>query len=284
MGLRPGQRISVHDLLRGLIMLSAGDAAHTLAIEAAGTVKKFVGQMNRYAAALGLTNTHYENPIGLNSPTQLLERPRPRDADRGTAEDPGLRQDRRLARSDPAQHAAGRAHPLDQRVARNGPLGDRGEDRPHLEGGLRHGRLRQPERGAADRRGHRRADRRNALLRRLRTARMGLPPVPPAKGDPQGRRIRQPRDQVLRRRTAAGRRPLADGPPAGRPEGRSHGRRPRQGHRPDPPRRAASAPPRSASTASAREPSRWSPAATSRPRAPSTRPEVSSANIRLPSR
>jgi D-alanyl-D-alanine carboxypeptidase len=69
MGLRPGQRISVHDLLRGLIMLSAGDAAHTLAIEAAGTVTKFVGQMNRYAAALGLTNTHYENPIGLDSPT-----------------------------------------------------------------------------------------------------------------------------------------------------------------------------------------------------------------------
>jgi D-alanyl-D-alanine carboxypeptidase len=68
MGLRPGQRISVHDLLRGLIMLSAGDAAHTLAIESAGTVTKFVGQMNRYAAALGLTNTHYENPIGLNSP------------------------------------------------------------------------------------------------------------------------------------------------------------------------------------------------------------------------
>src|SRR6201986_1250734 len=57
MGLRPGQRISVHDLLRGLIMLSAGDAGHTLAIEAAGPGKKFVGQMNRYAAAMGLTNT-----------------------------------------------------------------------------------------------------------------------------------------------------------------------------------------------------------------------------------
>jgi serine-type D-Ala-D-Ala carboxypeptidase (penicillin-binding protein 5/6) len=69
MGLRPGQRISVHDLLRGLIMLSAGDAAHTLALESAGTVKKFVGQMNRYAAAMGLTNTQYQNPIGLNSPT-----------------------------------------------------------------------------------------------------------------------------------------------------------------------------------------------------------------------
>src|ERR1700749_1158011 len=69
MGLRPGQRVSVPHLLRGLIMLSAGDAAHTLAIESAGTVKKFVGQMNRYAAALGLPNPHYENPIGLNSPT-----------------------------------------------------------------------------------------------------------------------------------------------------------------------------------------------------------------------
>ena len=67
MGLRPGQRISVDDLLYGLILLSAGDAAHTLAIDSAGSVKKFVGQMNRYAAALGLTNTHYENPVGLDA-------------------------------------------------------------------------------------------------------------------------------------------------------------------------------------------------------------------------
>src|SRR6202012_499130 len=69
MGLRPGQRISVHDLLRGLIMLSAGDAAHTLAIEAAGAGGGVGGHRNRRAARLGLTNTHYENPIGLNSPT-----------------------------------------------------------------------------------------------------------------------------------------------------------------------------------------------------------------------
>jgi serine-type D-Ala-D-Ala carboxypeptidase (penicillin-binding protein 5/6) len=66
MGLRAGQRISVHDLLYGLILLSAGDAANTLAIDAAGSVKKFVAQMNRYAAALGLTNTHYANPVGLD--------------------------------------------------------------------------------------------------------------------------------------------------------------------------------------------------------------------------
>jgi serine-type D-Ala-D-Ala carboxypeptidase (penicillin-binding protein 5/6) len=66
MGLRAGQKISVEDLLYGLILLSAGDAANTLAIDSAGSVKKFVGQMNRYAAALGLTNTHYANPVGLD--------------------------------------------------------------------------------------------------------------------------------------------------------------------------------------------------------------------------
>jgi D-alanyl-D-alanine carboxypeptidase (penicillin-binding protein 5/6) len=67
MGLEAGEKISVRDLLYGLIMLSAGDAAHTLAIESAGSVKKFVAQMNRNAAALGLTDTHYQNPIGLDS-------------------------------------------------------------------------------------------------------------------------------------------------------------------------------------------------------------------------
>jgi D-alanyl-D-alanine carboxypeptidase (penicillin-binding protein 5/6) len=66
MGLVPGQKISVRDLLYGLILLSAGDAANTLAIDAAGSVKKFVAQMNRHAAALGLTNTHYANPVGLD--------------------------------------------------------------------------------------------------------------------------------------------------------------------------------------------------------------------------
>lgn len=66
MGLRAGQKISVRDLLYGLILLSAGDAANTLAIDAAGSVKRFVAEMNRHAAALGLTNTHYANPVGLD--------------------------------------------------------------------------------------------------------------------------------------------------------------------------------------------------------------------------
>jgi D-alanyl-D-alanine carboxypeptidase (penicillin-binding protein 5/6) len=66
MGLQAGEKISVRDLLYGLILLSAGDAAHTLAVDAAGSQKSFVAQMNRYAAALGLTDTHYANPVGLD--------------------------------------------------------------------------------------------------------------------------------------------------------------------------------------------------------------------------
>lgn len=66
LGLRAGQRISVRDLLYGLILRSGNDAAFDLARAAAGSERRFVGQMNRYAAALGLADTHYANPIGLD--------------------------------------------------------------------------------------------------------------------------------------------------------------------------------------------------------------------------
>lgn len=66
LGLRVGQRISVHDLLYGLILRSGNDAAYDLARAAAGSEAAFVGEMNEYAAALGLADTHYANPIGLD--------------------------------------------------------------------------------------------------------------------------------------------------------------------------------------------------------------------------
>ena len=66
MGLQAGERVSVHDLLYGLLLVSGNDAAHTLAVAAAGSEERFVGQMNRYAAALGLVNTHYANSVGLD--------------------------------------------------------------------------------------------------------------------------------------------------------------------------------------------------------------------------
>jgi D-alanyl-D-alanine carboxypeptidase (penicillin-binding protein 5/6) len=66
MGLRAGQRISIRDLLYGLILRSGNDAAHTLALDVAGSIPRFVAQMNRCAAALGLADTHYANPVGLD--------------------------------------------------------------------------------------------------------------------------------------------------------------------------------------------------------------------------
>jgi D-alanyl-D-alanine carboxypeptidase (penicillin-binding protein 5/6) len=66
LGLRTGQRISVRDLLYGLILRSGNDAAHDLALAAAGSIPRFVAQMNRRAAALGLSDTHYANPVGLD--------------------------------------------------------------------------------------------------------------------------------------------------------------------------------------------------------------------------
>ncbi len=66
LGLRPGQRISVRDLLYGLILRSGNDAAYDLARAAADGERRFVRQMNEYAAALGLADTHYANPIGLD--------------------------------------------------------------------------------------------------------------------------------------------------------------------------------------------------------------------------
>jgi serine-type D-Ala-D-Ala carboxypeptidase (penicillin-binding protein 5/6) len=66
MGLRTGQRISIRDLLYGLILRSGNDAAHTLALDVSGSIPSFVREMNRYAAAMGLADTHYANPVGLD--------------------------------------------------------------------------------------------------------------------------------------------------------------------------------------------------------------------------
>jgi D-alanyl-D-alanine carboxypeptidase (penicillin-binding protein 5/6) len=68
LGLRTGQRISVRDLLYGLILRSGNDAAYDLALAAGGSLPRFVAEMNRRAAALGLADTHYANPVGLDQP------------------------------------------------------------------------------------------------------------------------------------------------------------------------------------------------------------------------
>jgi D-alanyl-D-alanine carboxypeptidase (penicillin-binding protein 5/6) len=67
-GFRGGERVTVRDLLRALLITSANDAAATLAQRVAGSRPAFVKLMNAKARALKLTDTHYENPIGLDSP------------------------------------------------------------------------------------------------------------------------------------------------------------------------------------------------------------------------
>jgi serine-type D-Ala-D-Ala carboxypeptidase (penicillin-binding protein 5/6) len=65
-GLAPGERMKVADLLRGLLVASANDAAATLATDVAGSQKRFVAMMNAEAKKLGLDHTHYANPVGLD--------------------------------------------------------------------------------------------------------------------------------------------------------------------------------------------------------------------------
>jgi D-alanyl-D-alanine carboxypeptidase (penicillin-binding protein 5/6) len=67
-GLRAGERLTVRDLLRALLVTSANDAAETLAVRVAGSRPAFVRLMNRRARQLGMSNTHYANPIGLDQP------------------------------------------------------------------------------------------------------------------------------------------------------------------------------------------------------------------------
>jgi D-alanyl-D-alanine carboxypeptidase (penicillin-binding protein 5/6) len=65
-GLRAGERMTVADLVRGLLLASANDVAATLAARVGGTRQRFVRLMNERARELGLRDTHYSNPIGLD--------------------------------------------------------------------------------------------------------------------------------------------------------------------------------------------------------------------------
>jgi serine-type D-Ala-D-Ala carboxypeptidase (penicillin-binding protein 5/6) len=87
--LSAGERMTVIDLLEALLLESANDAAATIAENLSGSREAFVAEMNARADELGLENTGYANPIGLDDPANyssardlaaltrlLLERPR----------------------------------------------------------------------------------------------------------------------------------------------------------------------------------------------------------------
>jgi len=67
--LEVGERLTVADLLRAALIQSANDAANALAAHVGGgSVPRFVELMNAKARALGLTDTHFANPDGLDAP------------------------------------------------------------------------------------------------------------------------------------------------------------------------------------------------------------------------
>ena len=68
MYLREGEILTIQELLYGLMLSSGNDAAVALAIYCGGTVEGFAELMNDKARLLGLKNTHFENPNGLDSP------------------------------------------------------------------------------------------------------------------------------------------------------------------------------------------------------------------------
>jgi len=68
-GLRPGERMRVSDLFEALLLESANDAAVTLAEGVSGSRSAFVADMNARADQLGLADTSYANPIGLDDPS-----------------------------------------------------------------------------------------------------------------------------------------------------------------------------------------------------------------------
>ncbi|MCM1166087.1 MAG: D-alanyl-D-alanine carboxypeptidase [Lachnospiraceae bacterium] len=67
MGLKRGDRVSRRDLLYGILLPSGNDAANAAAVSVSGSISAFVELMNAKAAELGLANTHFATPSGLDA-------------------------------------------------------------------------------------------------------------------------------------------------------------------------------------------------------------------------
>lgn len=65
--LYPGELLTVEQLLFALLLSSANDAAAALAYEVAGSIEGFAAMMNQTAERIGVRNTHFQNPHGLDA-------------------------------------------------------------------------------------------------------------------------------------------------------------------------------------------------------------------------
>lgn len=66
MGILIGEQLTMTDLMYGMLVYSANDAANVIAIQVAGSIEAFVDMMNKKAQELGMTNTHFVNPCGVH--------------------------------------------------------------------------------------------------------------------------------------------------------------------------------------------------------------------------
>ncbi len=142
-GLAPGERMSVHDLLLALMLPSADDAAEDLAFNVGhGSVARFVAMMNAEARKLGLRHTHYATPIGLDTPgnystaADLVKL-----ADYDLSHSAYFARIVALPRADPVLGQPRPVRDQPQRPGRPVPVDRRRQDRPHAECGLRPGRV-----------------------------------------------------------------------------------------------------------------------------------------------
>lgn len=71
MGLRKGEEMKFEDLLYGLLVYSANDAAVTLAENYPGGYEAFINAMNAKAKELSMNSSNFENPVGLDGQSQI---------------------------------------------------------------------------------------------------------------------------------------------------------------------------------------------------------------------
>jgi len=67
MGIQPGETLTLRDLVYGLMLVSGNDAGEAIAKHVSGSVDGFVALMNQKAQEIGMTNTHFTNPHGVQN-------------------------------------------------------------------------------------------------------------------------------------------------------------------------------------------------------------------------
>ena len=224
--LREGERIPVRDLIEAALIPSANDAADTLAYYVGhGSQARFVAMMNAKARRLGLRDTHFVRPDGLDAPGHVSSARDVTKLARILMRRPVVR---RIVRETSADIEGGRTIYTRNTLLYSYPGSLRRQDRPHRSRRLVGGR-----RGAPERRDRLRDDPRLALRgaagRRSRLA-ADLGPVAVPARDPDRRRRRvRPGRHRLRPRLRQPRRPASARPPrSGRAAAGREGRRARR--------------------------------------------------------